>query len=51
MNNHGTADYIMLIPGGMLDDYGNLMYLYFISQEISLDNYIRQVQELYRNSL
>jgi ABC-type glycerol-3-phosphate transport system substrate-binding protein len=51
MNNNGIADYIMLLPGGMLNDYWNLMYLYFVSKEIALDDYIRQVQELYKNSL
>jgi ABC-type glycerol-3-phosphate transport system substrate-binding protein len=51
MNNYGTADYMTLIPGGMVNDYNNLQYLYFVSQEISIDDYIRQVQELYKNSL
>lgn len=51
MNNNGTADYMTLIPGGMVNDLNNLQYLYFVSKEISLDDYIRQVQELYKNSL
>ncbi|MDR2304543.1 MAG: extracellular solute-binding protein [Treponema sp.] len=51
MNNYGTADYMTLIPGGMFAEYNNLQYWYFVSDEISLDDYIRQVQELYKNSL
>jgi hypothetical protein len=35
----------------MVSDFNSLQYLYFVSKEISLDDYIRQVQELYKNSL
>jgi ABC-type glycerol-3-phosphate transport system substrate-binding protein len=51
MNNNAVNDYMNIIPGGMVDDFYKLQYLFFISKEISLDDYIRQVQSLYRNSL
>ncbi|MDR2629679.1 MAG: extracellular solute-binding protein [Spirochaetaceae bacterium] len=51
MNKNGVPDYMTLIPGGMVNDFYNFQYLYFISKEISLDDYIKNVQELYRNSL
>ena len=51
MNNNAVSDYEQLIPGGMIADYQNFMYLYFVSKEISLDDYIKQVQQLYVNLL
>jgi maltose-binding protein MalE len=51
MNSNPVNDFMNIIPGGMVDDFYNFQYLYFISNEISLDDYIRQVQQLYRNSL
>jgi ABC-type glycerol-3-phosphate transport system substrate-binding protein len=51
MNNNPVNDFMNIIPGGMVEDFYNVQYLYFISNEISTDDYIKQVQELYRNSL
>ncbi len=51
MNSNPVNDFMNIIPGGMVEDFYNVQYLYFISNEISTDEYIRQVQELYRNSL
>jgi ABC-type glycerol-3-phosphate transport system substrate-binding protein len=51
MNSDAAPDFMALVPGGMVNDFYNFQYLYFISKEISLDDYIKQVQELYKNSL
>jgi multiple sugar transport system substrate-binding protein len=46
MNKHGGPDYTTFIPGGMGADYDSLNYLFFASGEISIDDYIRQLQNL-----
>jgi len=50
MNKYPVNDFMNLIPGGMVSDFQNFMYLYFVSNEIALDEYISQVQQLYKNS-
>ncbi|MDR2952546.1 MAG: extracellular solute-binding protein [Treponema sp.] len=51
MNSNPVNDFMNIIPGGMVDDFYNYQYLYFISKEISIDDYIKQVQQLYKNLL
>jgi ABC-type glycerol-3-phosphate transport system substrate-binding protein len=51
MNNNGVMDFYMVIPGEMYSDLPNLQVLYFIAREISIDEYIRRVQNIYRSSL
>jgi ABC-type glycerol-3-phosphate transport system substrate-binding protein len=51
LNANGVPDFMNCVPGGMVTDFYNFQYLFFISKEISIDAYIKQVQELYRNSL
>ena len=51
MNSSAVPDFMALVPGGMVNDFYNFQYLFFISKEISLDDYIKRVQELYKNSL
>ena len=51
IEKYATSDIMVLVPGGIVADVQNFMYLYFVSNEISLDDYIRQVQQLYRNAL
>jgi ABC-type glycerol-3-phosphate transport system substrate-binding protein len=51
LNTNGVPDIMTCVPGGMVNDFYNFQYLYFISKEITVDDYIKQVQELYRNSL
>ncbi|MDR0657315.1 MAG: extracellular solute-binding protein [Treponema sp.] len=46
MNVHGGLDYSGFIPAGMSADYDSLNYLFFVSGEISIDSYIRQLQDL-----
>ena len=51
MNSSAVPDFMTAVPGGMVNDFYNFQYLFFISKEISLDDYIKRVQELYKNSL
>lgn len=51
MNSNAVPDFMNIVPGGMIQDFYNFMTLYFISDEISEDKYIEQVQRLYKNNL
>jgi ABC-type glycerol-3-phosphate transport system substrate-binding protein len=51
MTTSGVPDYMNFVPGGMITDFYNFQYLYFISEEISESDYIQTVQKLYVNSL
>jgi len=51
MGKYPVNDFMNLIPGGMVNDFQNFMYMFFVSNEISIDDYIKQVQQLYKNSL
>jgi ABC-type glycerol-3-phosphate transport system substrate-binding protein len=51
MNSNAVPDFMAVVPGGMVNDFYNFQYLFFISKEISIDDYIKRVQELYKNSL
>ena len=51
LNNHGVGDFMTLVPGGMVNDMYNLQYIFYISNEITMDEYIRRCQALYRDFL
>jgi ABC-type glycerol-3-phosphate transport system substrate-binding protein len=51
MTEYGVPDYMNSVPGGMVTDFYNFQYLYFISGEISEADYIQTIQKLYKNSL
>jgi raffinose/stachyose/melibiose transport system substrate-binding protein len=51
MNNNAVPDYMNRVPGGMIQDFYNLMNLYFIAGGISQEKYIEQVQKIYKSNL
>ena len=51
MNSNAVPDIMNKVPGGMINDFYNFMNLYFLAGEISESQYIRQVENLYRNNL
>lgn len=51
MNSNSVPDVMNRVPGGMINDFYNFMNLYFIAEEISMNGYIDQVQNLYESNL
>jgi ABC-type glycerol-3-phosphate transport system substrate-binding protein len=51
LNTNGVGDFMTLVPGGVVNDLQNLMVSYFISDELTIDEYVRRSQETYRNGL
>jgi ABC-type glycerol-3-phosphate transport system substrate-binding protein len=51
MNGATVPDILNRVPGGMIQDFYNFMNLYFIANEISQEEYIAQVQNIYENNL
>ena len=52
MNANPAGDFMQALPAGMSEDLLHpIQFRFFISREITIDEYIRQVQALYTNSL
>jgi ABC-type glycerol-3-phosphate transport system substrate-binding protein len=51
MNGATVPDILNRVPGGMIQDFYNFMNLYFIADEISQDEYIKRVQNIYESNL
>jgi hypothetical protein len=51
MSGQTAPDFMNIVPGGMVNDFYNWQTSFFISKEISMDDYIAKVQSLYKNNL
>ena len=51
MSKNPAPDYMQILPGAMENDYYALQNLFFLSKEISIDEYINRVQALYKSVL
>jgi ABC-type glycerol-3-phosphate transport system substrate-binding protein len=51
MSGTTAPDLMNIVPGGMVNDFYNWQTSFFISKEISQDDSIAKVQDLYKNNL
>lgn len=51
MNTDSVSDFMNKVPGGMIQDFYNFTNLFFIANEIDQDQYIQQIQKIYKNNL
>ncbi len=51
MNNNAAGDFMTKVPGGMVSDFYNFSFLYFIADEMTEENFINRVQKAYEDNL
>ncbi len=51
MSMYAAPDIMTRVPGGMVGDFYNIASLFFLADEISLDEYIEKLQKIYETNM